>query len=143
MKIYHFRLLLLVPFLVLFIFLLSTSVHAQQSIDPDYLKENTSFSLKDGSLGAYGDIDTNPYNGKANISIPIHQIHFDGLSIPIGLSYDSGGIRVNSESSWVGMNWSLNANTAITRDIQGNAYLNVGQTPNSASLFIHFFAASP
>ena len=143
MRNYLFKIPLLILFLVLFIFSLSTSVYAQQSLDPNYLEENTPASPEAVSLGTYGDIDTNPYNGKINISIPIHQINFDGLSIPIGLSYDSGGICINSESSWVGMNWSLNANAAITRDIQGNDDLNVVQVPNSANLFVHFFAASP
>ncbi|MFC4632980.1 hypothetical protein ACFO3O_03630 [Dokdonia ponticola] len=114
----------------IFVFSFFTSVYAQQSIDPDYLKENIPASPEAGNLGTYGDIGTNPYNGKANISIPIHQINFEGLSIPIQLSYDSGGIRVNSESSWVGMNWSLSANAAITRDIQGNDDLNEGDIPN-------------
>ena len=143
MKNYLFKVPPIVPFAVLLIFSLSTSVYVQECIDPDCLKENIPASPEAGSLGTYGDVGTNPYNGKINISIPIHQINFDGLSIPIGLSYDSGGICINSESSWVGMNWSLNANAAITRDIQGNDDLNVVQVPNSANLFVHFFAASP
>ncbi|MEP0262318.1 hypothetical protein [Dokdonia sp.] len=117
------------PFVFLIVFGFS-SVYGQQSIDPDYLKENIPASPEVGSLGTYGDTSTNPYNGKANISIPIHQINFEGLNIPIGLSYDSGGVRVNSESEWVGMNWSLSANAVITRDIQGNDDLNENDIPN-------------
>lgn len=131
MKNHLFKFPLALHSVLLFIFLISASAYSQQSIDPDYLKENIPASPEVGSLGTYGDIGTNPYNGKANISIPIHQINFDGLSIPIQLSYDSGGIRVNSESSWVGMNWSLSANAAITRDIQGNDDLNENNVPNA------------
>ena len=105
-------------------------LHAQESIDPAYLKENLPASPEAAGLGTYGDIATNPYNGKVNISIPIHQINLQGLSIPIQLSYDSGGIRVNSEAGWVGMNWSLSANAAITRSIFGNDDLNENEIVN-------------
>ncbi len=119
----------------------SIVVSAQDNnIDPDYLKENIPASPEAASLGTYGEIGTNPYNGKINLSIPIHAVALEGLSIPIQLSYDSGGIRPNADASWVGMNWSLTANAAITRTIFGNDDLNENVVPNASgdiSAFIY------
>ncbi len=116
---------------LLMLLLIPSFVLGQESIDPNYLKEHLPASPEAANLGSYGEIATNPYNGKVNLSIPIHQIDLDGLSIPIQLSYDSGGIRVSAESSWVGMNWSLSANAAITRSIFGNDDLNENEIINS------------
>ncbi|MBQ0735241.1 hypothetical protein [Aquimarina celericrescens] len=42
---------------------------------------------------------------------------FDGLKIPLSLSYHASGIKVSQESSWVGLGWSLTSNAIITRSI--------------------------
>ena len=112
-------------------FLTFSNLKAQESIDPAYLKEHLPASPEASDLGRYGEIATNPYNGKVNLSVPIHEINLDGLSIPIQLSYDSGGIRAQAESSWVGMNWTLSGNAAITRSIYGNDDLNEGIIPGA------------
>lgn len=99
--------------------------------DPDYLKENTPASPETSSLGTYGDVSNNPYNGKLNLGVPLHSINFEGLIIPINLSYDSGGMRPAQESSWVGLNWSLSGRAQITRSIYGNDDLNESVIPNT------------
>lgn len=71
------------------------------------------------SLGRYGQNPINKYNGSANVSIPIHTVDLDGLQIPIALNYNTSGIRVNQEASWVGLGWSLSEGIAITREING------------------------
>lgn len=83
------------------------------------------------SLGKYGDIPIGKHTGTANISVPVYSINFDGLTIPISLSYHSGGIRVEELASWVGQGWSLNAGGAITITVvglpdhqSGSGYLN-------------------
>lgn len=68
-------------------------------------------------LGKYGFSEISKYTGIPNISIPIYEMDFDGLKIPLALSYHAGGIRVSQESSWAGLGWSLTANAAITRSI--------------------------
>lgn len=87
--------------------------------DPFYLYESAPKSPEAGNLGRYGDVTNNPYTGKANISIPLHAINLDGLQIPIQLSYNSGGVRVSQEASWVGLNWNLSSNYGISRQIMG------------------------
>ena len=99
--------------------LLSLSLNAQEDQDPFYLFENIPQAPEASSLGEYGDITNNPYNGKANVSIPLYAINFEGMQIPIQLSYDTGGVRVASEASWVGLNWSLSTNFGISRSVNG------------------------
>lgn len=70
-------------------------------------------------LGRFGDIPVNKYNGTANISIPIYEIDHDGLKIPIVLKYNTGGVRVEQEASWVGLGWSLSEGITITREVNG------------------------
>ncbi|MAL60617.1 MAG: hypothetical protein CMC14_11270 [Flavobacteriaceae bacterium] len=88
--------------------------------DPFYLLENIPKAPEAASLGQYGDIANNPYTGKANITIPLYSINFDGLQIPIQLNYDTGGVRVAQEAGWVGLNWSLSTNFGISRKIMGS-----------------------
>ena len=59
------------------------------------------------------------YAGKANIIIPIYSINLDGLEIPISLSYDTGGVKINTTSSTVGLNWSLNTGGLISKETLG------------------------
>jgi YD repeat-containing protein len=71
------------------------------------------------SLGTYGVYDINYYTGSPNISIPIYEIKDPGVTIPISLSYDATGFVPNSNSSQVGLNWSLAAGGVITRTVRG------------------------
>jgi Ataxin-1 and HBP1 module (AXH) len=59
------------------------------------------------------------FTGKVNITIPLYTINLDGLEIPISLSYDTGGVKVNTTASNVGLNWSLNAGGLISKEIKG------------------------
>ncbi len=70
-------------------------------------------------LGKYGEVPVGKYNGTANVGVPIHQISFQEISIPINLSYNTGGIKVSQEASWVGLGWNLSANAVISRQIKG------------------------
>ncbi|MDC8002501.1 hypothetical protein POV27_00425 [Aureisphaera galaxeae] len=111
----------------------SQTAFSQEINDVAYIKENIPKSPEASSLGNYGEISNNPYNGKVNFSIPFYAITLEDLTIPIQLTYDSGGIRANSEASWVGMNWSLSANAVITREIYGNDDLNENEVINGGS----------
>jgi YD repeat-containing protein len=71
------------------------------------------------NLGKYGDIPVSLYTGIPNIQIPIYTIQHRDLSLPVSLSYHASGIRVQDESSWVGLGWSLNAGGCITRIVNG------------------------
>jgi hypothetical protein len=70
-------------------------------------------------LSKVTDIPMDLYRGKANISIPIYSIGFGGVSIPIGISYNTGGIKLNEQASTVGLGWSLNIPGNIFRAVKG------------------------
>jgi len=78
----------------------------------------------------YGEIPVGPYTGVPDISIPVYTVQFRDLTIPISLSYHASGIRVNEESSQVGLGWTINTGGCISRnivgvdDFVGNAYFN-------------------
>ena len=71
------------------------------------------------TFGKYGDVPVNKYNGSANVTVPIHEILFDGLLIPIALQYNTSGIRVNQDASSIGLGWNLSPNISITREVNG------------------------
>ena len=71
------------------------------------------------SLGKYADNPISYFTGRPNISIPFYNITIRGVTIPITLDYDAGGVMVNSLPSWAGQNWTLNAGGVITRTVRG------------------------
>lgn len=71
------------------------------------------------SLGRYGDVPVSHYTGLPNINIPLKGVEFGDLSLDLSLSYHGRGVKVEEESSWTGLSWSLNAGGVITRTIRG------------------------
>ncbi len=59
------------------------------------------------------------YTGTLNLDIPIFTIKVNDLEIPITISYNSGGIKVEEESSIVGLGWALNIGGEISRKNNG------------------------
>lgn len=59
----------------------------------------------------------NKYTGKANVSFPICSIGLDGKEVAFSLSYDTGGVRVAQEATWVGLGWNLGGIPVITHQI--------------------------
>ncbi len=69
-------------------------------------------------LGKYGQIPVGYFTGTANVSVPLYNFKAGKLSVPISISYNSNGIKVDQLSSNVGLGWSLNAGGVITRIIK-------------------------
>jgi YD repeat-containing protein len=66
------------------------------------------------------EISNDLFNGKANISLPVYNYQFEGLSFPISLSYSAGnGIRPDELPSWVGSGWNLEGSGFIHRTVRG------------------------
>ena len=76
-------------------------------------------SAQSYSLSKVEAIPMDYFRGKANISIPIYTISVDGVSIPISLSYNTGGIKLNEVSSTVGLGWSLSISGTISKNVMG------------------------
>lgn len=70
------------------------------------------------ALAKYGNFPVSTYTGVADISIPIYTISSNDITIPISISYHTGGITVAEEASEVGLGWALNAGGAITQTIR-------------------------
>lgn len=66
-----------------------------------------------------GKYQVGTYTGRPDISIPVFEISTNSLSVPISLSYDASGVRVNDMATWVGMNWSLNAGGMVSQVVVG------------------------
>lgn len=71
------------------------------------------------SLMVASEIPANHYTGAANITIPLYTISVKNFSMPISLAYQSTGIQVAQEASFIGLGWSLNAGGSISRVIRG------------------------
>src|SRR6218665_474470 len=53
----------------------------------------------------YGNVPVSKYSGRPDITIPLHTIQEGDLTIPLNLTYNSNGIRVDEEASQVGLGW--------------------------------------
>lgn len=95
--------------------IVSYSFQSNAQSDP---KSFTPPSPNTASLGEYGRIDVGLNTGRANVSIPLHQIKGKDLQLSVDLSHHGGGIKVEEASTWVGLGWSLNAGGVITREIR-------------------------
>ncbi|WBO84485.1 hypothetical protein [Hymenobacter yonginensis] len=61
----------------------------------------------------YADVPVNEYTGIPDISVPIHDLVVDDITIPIRLQYHSGGIKVSEEASWVGLGWDMQFGSVV------------------------------
>ena len=71
------------------------------------------------ALGVYGNTPVSLYTGQANVSIPIHTIVQNDFSMPVSISYNSTGMKVEEIASNVGLGWALNAGGVVTRTVFG------------------------
>ncbi|KAA6334045.1 hypothetical protein EZS27_017608 [termite gut metagenome] len=78
------------------------------------------------SLGIYGQIPVGNYTGTAEISVPLYEISYKELSVPISISYHASGIKPDIFPGPVGLGWTLNAGGAITRVVHGSPDFGTG-----------------
>ncbi len=88
-----------------------------QSSPPPYIPNIVPPSPNAATLLKFADVPVSPYTGTADITVPIYTIQAKGLSVPINLSYHTGGVRLKEESGWIGLGWALNAGGSISRTI--------------------------
>jgi len=73
------------------------------------------------AITKYGEIPVGYFTGVPSISVPLYTIQSRELSLPLTLSYHGGGIKVEENSSWVGLGWSLGSIPSISRQVNGLA----------------------
>lgn len=78
------------------------------------------------------------FTGAPEISVPIASVKGRDITLPIALTYDASGVKVEQISSWVGIGWNLSAGGAITRQANGSPddYL------SSSPAYTPFYAVS-
>ena len=74
----------------------------------------------------YADVPVTYGLGLVDVTIPLYTVQSRTLSLPIYLSYDSGGVRVEDVSGPVGLGWTLEAGGVITRTVNGYADEDIG-----------------
>jgi YD repeat-containing protein len=75
----------------------------------------------------YGNTSVNLHTGTPNITVPIHTVKGRELDLPIYLTYDASGVKVDEVATNIGLKWNLNFGGRITRNINGgpdNGYFN-------------------
>jgi len=70
------------------------------------------------SFAQYADYPVSHYTGIPSVSIPLYEVIIDDFNFPISLNYHSSGIKGDQEASWVGLGWTLNASSLISRTVK-------------------------
>lgn len=71
------------------------------------------------SLGKFGGINFGLHSGAMSTSIPVFSYSSKNLAVPITLSYNTTGFKVDEIASRAGVSWDLNAGGVITRTVYG------------------------
>lgn len=75
-------------------------------------------SPESSSLIRNVNVPIDKYTGAANIQVPLYMIETQDISIPVMLTYQSSGIKVQDVATWVGLGWNLSAGGRITRIVR-------------------------
>jgi hypothetical protein len=71
------------------------------------------------AFAKYGNTTVNLFHGTPNIQIPIYSHPGRELNLPISLTYDASGIKVEQRATNVGLGWNLNLGGRISRVTNG------------------------
>ena len=71
------------------------------------------------SFQKYIDSPISLYTGTPDVSVPIYTLSTPQLTLPISLTYNASGLKVDERASWVGAGFSLNAGGAVSRTAKG------------------------
>ncbi|MEQ6123558.1 RHS repeat domain-containing protein [Pseudotenacibaculum sp. MALMAid0570] len=69
-------------------------------------------------LMKFEEVPVSNYTGQPNVSIPLFQKQtVSGFSLPLTLSYNPSGIRVDERSGWLGNGWSISGEAVVSRTV--------------------------
>lgn len=111
---------------IMIFFILNLSFHVvygqtSDAPDPSKIKKYIPTSPEASSLGKYGDIPVGLYTGVPNINIPLYVIKIKEFELPISLSYNSSGIKVEEMATNTGLGWTLNSGGFLSVSVNGLA----------------------
>ncbi|AOM77211.1 hypothetical protein [Pedobacter steynii] len=105
-------------FLMVFIAYTSCCLGQTSQTNKD-LKNVITPSPNASALGQYGNTEIGLYTGIPSINIPLYEVKEKDISVPIGLNYNAGGIKVTEYASSSGLGWTLSAGGVINRSMYG------------------------
>ncbi len=96
------------------LFFLIDATHSQGQI------ESINVTSPDvASFNKFIEKPINRYAGTPDISIPLYTLKDGMIELPFTVRYNSSGIKVKEEASWVGLGWNLNVGGVITQVVVG------------------------
>lgn len=79
----------------------------------------TSSVAEASTLCKYTEFPVSYFYGLPQINIPLYELTYNDLTVPISISYHGGGIKATELSGRVGLGWTLNAGGCISRSVCG------------------------
>ncbi len=65
------------------------------------------------------NVSVDPISGRAIVSIPIYNLNYGGVSIPINLEHSESAIMVEETEGDAGLGWNLTCNYGVYRQVRG------------------------
>lgn len=103
--------------IIMFLLVISTGIYGQTEIE---IPEIIPPSPNAYNILKYGDYPVSHHSGIPDITIPLYNINLSDITLPITLTYNASGIKVNEEAGRTGLGWSLNTGGLISRTISGD-----------------------
>lgn len=94
----------------------SSAISAQQNLNH---QNSVPSSPEVANIGKFTDIPVGYFSGTPQIGIPFVTAKSGSVEIPITLSYNASGIRVEETPSWVGLGWGLSTGPTLSRVVKG------------------------
>lgn len=107
-------------YLITILLLVATMLsHKASATNSDYNKYIPIMTPESATLGQYGAFPVSLYTGSVDISIPIHTLKTNNITVPISLQYNGSGFIPNKDCGKIGHDWTLVAGGVITRTVNG------------------------
>ncbi|PWG78075.1 hypothetical protein DDR33_24190 [Pararcticibacter amylolyticus] len=67
------------------------------------------------AMGVFAQFPAGSFTGVPPITVPLYDMTFNDISLPVRLAYNTNLVKPDNNSSWVGFGWNLTAGGMITR----------------------------
>lgn len=99
---------------------LLAQIHAiGQNINPLNITNVVPASPEVAAIGKYVDIPVGYSTGVPAVGIPFYTVKSGTLTVPVSLSYNASGIRVEEAATSTGLGWALQTGPTLTRSVRG------------------------
>lgn len=71
------------------------------------------------AFARFGDVGVSMYSGTPNVAVPMYTHQGREMNLPISLSYDASGVKVNQRPTLTGLGWNLQVGGRISRQVNG------------------------